>query len=95
MYLVIISLFMCHLNILYQFFTNPLMAMFPNNIYLLFIWSKTKSLNNIDIVTHYNSSYIYVDAIWIWDTTTTTQLVVSHKVNVTDPNIPWEHLILW
>lgn len=91
MYLVIIFVFLCHLNILYQFFTNPLMAMFQNNIYLLFI---SKSLNNIDIVTHYNSSYIYVDAIWICDTTT-TQLVVSHKVNVTDPNIPWEHLILW
>lgn len=79
MYLVIISLFMCHLNILYQFFTNPLMAMFPNNIYLLFIWSKTKSLNNIDIVTHYNSSYIYVDAIWIWDTTTKHNLLYLTK----------------
>lgn len=79
MYLVIISLFMCHLNILYQFFTNPLMAMFPNNIYLLFIWSKTKSLNNIDIVTHYNSSYIYVDAIWIWDTTIKHNLLYLTK----------------
>lgn len=43
MYLVIISLFMCHLNILYQFFTNPLMAMFPNNIYLLFYMIKNKA----------------------------------------------------
>lgn len=30
MYLVIISLFLCHLKTLYQFFTNPLMAMFQN-----------------------------------------------------------------